>query len=93
MIVLRGATSQWKRSRCDSRPIGPGLGAAGADQRDGLQVLADVAEIERRVRAPPGAAGRARCALRGSRRPGRRGSRPALMNSSRSTRGTTRMTA
>ena len=39
-MVLRGATSQWKRSRGDSRPIGPAPVAAGADRR----------------RSPPGAA-------------------------------------
>ena len=31
MIVLRGATSQWKRSRSDSWPMRAGVGAAGAD--------------------------------------------------------------
>ena len=41
MTVLRGATSQWNRSRGVSRPIGPAPLAAGRDARDGGEVRLD----------------------------------------------------
>ncbi len=41
MMVLRGAVSQWKRSRCDSLAIGPAGGVAETYPGNGGKVLAD----------------------------------------------------
>ena len=54
MIVLRGATSQSKRSRFESLPIGPAVLSAGADDGEAGQVPPHGIEVRRCVeRAQP----------------------------------------
>ena len=45
MMVLRGEMSQWKRSRCESRAMGPAVGVAGADAGNGVEVIADEFDV------------------------------------------------
>ena len=56
MIVLRGATSQWKRPRCGSSPIGPASGPPRQTAGIVVEVRAHRVEIERRDRARSSAA-------------------------------------
>ena len=71
----------------------PGGFAAGADRRDRREMRAHRVEIERRMRARAGAPRRARCAPRETTASWHDTITPTLTNSSRSTRGTTRITA
>ena len=48
-IVLRGATSQWKRSRADSLPISPAAVSAGANGGNALQHASDELQIHPRI--------------------------------------------
>jgi hypothetical protein len=92
MIVLRAAVSQWKRSRMGSCPIGPA--ASPPAQISGI--VARCARIAGRSTAGSSARRRASSnSIRASRKEsaGHETMTPTLMNSSRSTRGTTRITA
>ena len=89
MMVLRGATSQWKRSRGDSRPSAPARGAAGADGIDRAEGGADRVDVGARVeRQRRGSSS----SIRASRKSvaSQETITPTLTNSPRSTRGTTR---
>src|SRR5579884_1624017 len=92
MIVLRGAVSQWKRSRAESLAIGPAsaspaqiFGIASRCRRASSRSMSGQSALTRAsskwTRAPS------------QRRPIQNAMTPALMNSSRSTRGTMRITA
>src|SRR5215218_7341265 len=92
MIVLDGATSQWKRSDAGSAAIGPASGSPAA-------IRSSAARWPRTAsRSTSGASARSRAsssAMRAARnRRGRQNSTtPALTHSPRSTRGTTRTIA
>ena len=93
MIVLRGATSQWKRSRQGELPDRPGAGppaqmrgmaagaAATASRSSAGRARASRAVVQLDARAEEARASRQKRIT------------PALMNSPRSTRGTTRTIA
>ena len=93
MIVLRGATSQWKRSRGDRPAERAGAGAAGADGIDRRQRGADRVDVGVRIER-----GRTRprsSSIRAARKSvaSQETITPTLTNSPRSTRGTTRTIA
>ncbi len=92
MIVLRAAVSQWKRSRMGSWPIGPA--ASPPAQISGI--VARCARIACMSTAGSSASTRrSSSSIRASRKDsaGHETITPTLTNSSRSTRGTTRITA
>ena len=95
IVVLRGATSQWKRSRRGHRGDGAGRpGSPSQTARQALEVPHDLAGVDSGASAR---SARGSCDLdsgsRGKRRSAQKRMTPALTNSSRSTRGTTRTTA
>jgi len=92
MLALRGATSQWKRSRADRLPSAPAAGPPA--QITGI--AASAARMPGRSTAGSSACSRASSSsIRACRKPVAAHDRitPALMNSPRSTRGTTRTIA
>jgi len=92
MLVLRGATSQWKRSRVESAPNAPAAGPP-------LQMTGIAARPARiPATSAPGSSASSRVSsssMRACRKPvaAHETITPALMNSPRSTRGTTRTIA
>src|SRR5215210_3385490 len=92
MIVLEGATSQWKRSDAGSAAIGPASGSPAAIRTSASRWRCTA------PRSASGASARRRCSSSSTRAARKRSGRqksttPALTHSPRSTRGTTRTIA